>query len=303
MVVGSKEDGSVEGMETLLLQQGIMGILCSLGCCIWFGSSPPTPPSSSTFKRDKIRRNGISVGKETEKDEIKEILLKNVEEGRSSASNRKIDGGISGVLSNLLLLFRNPHYMTLFIAFGFGLSLFNAILTVLANILEPCGYTDDDTGNFAATLIGAGLVGAGVTGYLMDKYHIYRELLKLGFLCASITTIILSFSVRSDTDAGLYMSFGMLGFFMIPMLPCMIENAVECTYPLPEELSVGVLFAAGNVLGIGTTILMQYLIDYGGSDACDRWNTPVNLLIMGTAWICSCVVVTFKGPYKRLNAE
>ena len=66
----------------------------------------------------------------------------------------------------------------------------------------------------------------------------------------------------------LYVSFGLLGVFMIPMLPCMIENAVECTYPVTEEVSVGLLFAAGNVIGIGVTVLMQYLIDLGEDDAC-----------------------------------
>jgi hypothetical protein len=72
---------------------------------------------------------------------------------------------------------------------------------------------------------------------------------------------------------------------------------------MPEELSVGVLFAAGNVLGIGTTVLMQYLIDLGGDDACDEWDTPVNLLIMGTAWCCTVVALMYNGQYKRLKAE
>ena len=83
-------------------------------------------------------------------------------------------------MSTIKSLFSNRHYVTLFCAFGFGLSLFNAILTVLSNILYPCGYTDDDAGNFAATLIGCGLLGAGFVGYLMDMYHCYRLLLKLG---------------------------------------------------------------------------------------------------------------------------
>jgi len=31
--------------------------------------------------------------------------------------------------------------------------------------------------------------------------------------------------------------------------------------------------------------------------------SPVNLLIMGTAAACSCVVWMYNGPYKRLEAE
>ena len=34
----------------------------------------------------------------------------------------------------------------------------------------------------------------------------------------------------------------LIGFFMLPMLPAVVENCAECTYPLPEELSIGLLF-------------------------------------------------------------
>ena len=33
-----------------------------------------------------------------------------------------------------------------------------------------------------------------------------------------------------------------LGLFMLPMLPAVVENCAECTYPIPEELSTGLLF-------------------------------------------------------------
>ena len=45
-----------------------------------------------------------------------------------------------------LELFKDPNYRLLFVSFGLGLALFNALLTVLNNILEPCGYTEDDAG-------------------------------------------------------------------------------------------------------------------------------------------------------------
>ena len=180
-----------------------------------------------------MRRNGILVG-EDDADSIRaQLLIDTASEGRLSTGRgslgreRKVEGGMKGIMDNLYTLTQNRQYVILFISFSFGLSLFNAILTVLSQILHPCGYTDDDAGNFAATLIGAGLLGAGFAGWSMDTYHNYRFLLKAGFFCASSTTVLLSFSIKSTTTAGLYASFGLLGFFMIPMLPTMIENAIE----------------------------------------------------------------------------
>lgn len=37
---------------------------------------------------------------------------------------------------------------------------------------------------------------------------------------------------------------------MLPMLPAVLENCAETTYPLPEELSTGLLFVGGNYFGI-----------------------------------------------------
>ena len=89
---------------------------------------------------------------------------------------------------------------------------------------------------FAAALIGAGLLGAGFAGWSMETKHNYRPLLKGGFSCAAATTFVLAASIRENNSLALYVVFGLLGFFMIPMLPVMIENSIECTYPVSEEL-------------------------------------------------------------------
>ena len=36
----------------------------------------------------------------------------------------------------------------------------------------------------------------------------------------------------------------------MPILPVSLENCAECTYPLPEDLSVGILNIGQNVLGL-----------------------------------------------------
>ena len=61
----------------------------------------------------------------------------------------------------------------------------------------------------------------------------------------------------SDNFWGLFVSFALLGLFMLPMLPAVVENCAECTYPLPEELSIGILFVGGNILGIPFIFIVQ----------------------------------------------
>jgi len=94
-----------------------------------------------------------------------------------------------------------------------------------------------------------------------------------------------------------------LGVCMVPMLPVIIENAIECTYPASEELSTGLLFTAGNVIGIPITFLMQCLIDQQKDWTGSPWGRPVNLLIVGTGSLCSFVAFFYNGPYLRLETE
>jgi FLVCR family MFS transporter 7 len=61
-------------------------------------------------------------------------------------------------------LLRNKHYLILLLAFSVGLGMFNALITLLYQLVEPRGYSNDQAGYFGAVLISAGLVGAAFTG-------------------------------------------------------------------------------------------------------------------------------------------
>ena len=127
IVVSEDEDtGETKGMEDLLLMQAIMATVCAVGCAGWFQvsslrtplinnspsprlsmnppslplklpppppppqSEPLTPPSGSTEKRDKMRRNGILVG-EDDADSIRaQLLIDTASEGRLSTGRGSI---------------------------------------------------------------------------------------------------------------------------------------------------------------------------------------------------------------------
>jgi FLVCR family feline leukemia virus subgroup C receptor-related protein len=323
MVTGTEADNTdgndtINGMEKLLLYQGLACIVCTLLVLLFFRSQPPTPPSESTANRDKRNRirdaTATTATTATNHNTHSTPLLENANDASVDTSRDSISRKNRVSLTNesppaysvsgeAMSLFKNKDYVMLFMAFGLGLSLFNALLTVMNNVLEPCGYTEDDAGMFAATLIGAGMVGAGFAGYAMDAYHAYRPLLKAGFASAGFACCALSASLKPDNSLYIYISFGILGFCMIPMLPVMIENSIECTYPVSEELSAGILFTAGNVIGIPVTLLMQYLIDITPDDECGNFFTPVNILLMVTAFVCGGFAMRYNGQYKRLEAE
>lgn len=121
-----------------------------------------------------------------------------------------------------------------------------------------------------------------ILGYLLKSTMKYREILKGGFLLAISATALFLSMLYSNNMTGLSVAFGLMGeqiikhyillrcsinfiilyyakiphifhmpgFFMLPMLPCVLENCAECTYPVSEESSSGLLFLGGNILGV-----------------------------------------------------
>ena len=58
----------------------------------------------------------------------------------------------------------------------------------------------------------------------------------------------------------LLVSAGLLGFSLLPIIPSTIVNAVEYAYPVPEDLSVGVLYVAANTAAILFTFVGQVFL-------------------------------------------
>ena len=156
-----------------------------------------------------------------------------------------------------------------------------------------------------------GLLGAASTAVLLDMYHAYRAVLKGAFVCAFCALAFLCLVLQQSSDGGgpfggytmLLVAFGAMGFFTLPILPGVIENAVEATYPVPEEASSGLLFCSGNVVGILFTIVLAKLVKRdAGDDDAPYWTPATTFLLVAVA-VAVALVLPYQGEYKRLAAE
>lgn len=55
------------------------------------------------------------------------------------------------------LLLRDRAFCLLVWCFGGGLALFNALLTVLSQLLRPCGYSEEQSGTLGAVFLASGI--------------------------------------------------------------------------------------------------------------------------------------------------
>lgn len=112
----------------------------------------------------------------------------------------------------------------------------------IINTLINSNISNDNAGTFGAVFIVFGLVGAGCGSYLMEHTRAYRTILKCGVLLCIFACFLFISMLYSNNFWPLTISFSVLGFFILPLLPVMMENCAECTYPISEDLSMGILF-------------------------------------------------------------
>ena len=204
---------------------------------------------------------------------------------------------------DLINLLTNRHYFILLLGFSLGLAIFNSITTLLYQLIQPSGYSSEDAGIFGAVVILAGLLNAFLIGIIMDKTHAYRLLLKILLIGACGSALFFVLILQPNKYYPLSVSLGLMGFFLLPLLPVSFECAVECTYPIRAEWSTGLLMCLGNILGGIFIFIVGYLIKLEPIYKSGQIFTPASIFMLCFFVISASALFTYKGPYLRLEAE
>ena len=315
--------GDVAGMDTLMLIQAILATATAIWALFFFRREPPSPPSRSAAQRVEKR-----IADASPQPSPQEGPLPGSAEGPPGADTLALEAAVRPTLrrlpseivkDELTSLLRNREFIKLFVGFGIGLGLFNGVLTVTAQMIAPVYWqynattntttTDQDlqqsdAGMYGGVLIGTGLLGAGIAGPILDKTHVYRSFLKVGFCCGIGALIFMLAMLQPDNQAALTAAFAVMGLFMMPLLPITLETAVECTYPIPEETSASLLMLMGNVVGFICIYSLQVLIKMNPRFIDNPTVlTPNAVFLTSMVIFATAIILTYKGEYKRLAAE
>ncbi len=172
-------------------------------------------------------------------------------------------------------------------------------------MIMPYGYTNTDAGVFGVVFIVAGVVGSYLSAKLIEKYRKYRTFLKGFNWMVLVCSLWFLAMLYKDNYWPLLLSYGALGFFLCPLVPITMANCAECTYPISEELSMGLLFTGSNIIGFALIFACQILLDYTDPFDGDKTglSSPFNIFYVAAVITQNLFLIFFKGQYKRLNQE
>lgn len=270
----SGSGAEVTGVDSLLLFEGAFASFWFLTSFL-IKDSPPTPPSAAQVDSSLILNSASSSFASTVRD-IKEC-------------------------------FSNKHFTFLALSFGVGLGLFNAVTTLLEQMVAPFCYTSDDASLFGGLLIGCGLVSAGFVGLFLEKTRKYKIALRLGFSGAALATMGFTLSLKQGSSDAIAATCALMGICMLPMLPASFEAAAEVTYPVSEDISTGILMSFGQLTGIGFIFGLDALIKKqpacGTSQSATFYYSGTSILLVCVIAVCCMLIYQFDGELKRQKKE
>lgn len=194
------------------------------------------------------------------------------------------------LLTELRILFRNKQFLLLLIPFSIFVAAFNATSSLLNQIFEPYGFTEDQAGIAGAVLIFVGLGCSAIVSPIIDRTKAYLITLKMLIPLISICYLILVFIPQTRSFAAACILMALIGGSSFALLPCALEYLVEITFPVSPEASSVTAWAGGQLFG-GLFIIIMTALKGGFAHPPTRDQPPLSMIRALVFQAVLCIVV------------
>uniref|UniRef100_A0A3Q0S823 Choline/ethanolamine transporter FLVCR1 n=1 Tax=Amphilophus citrinellus TaxID=61819 RepID=A0A3Q0S823_AMPCI len=196
---------------------------------------------------------------------------------------------------SILNLAKNKAFVLLLISYGIMTGSFYSVSTLLNQMIMAC-YEELNAGRIGLTLVVAGMVGSILCGLWLDRTKLYKITTLIVYILSFLGMLVFTFTLDLDNIYLVFITAGILGFFMTGYLPLGFEFGVEITYPESEGTSSGLLNAFAQIFGIIFTLIQ-------GKLTTDHGPLAGNLFLC--AWIFLGIILTalIKSELKRHNVN
>ncbi|XP_069771962.1 choline/ethanolamine transporter flvcr2a-like isoform X3 [Narcine bancroftii] len=188
-------------------------------------------------------------------------------------------------------------FFLLIITYGINTGSYYAVSTLL-NKMVLAHYPSEElnAGRIGLTIVIAGMVGSIICGIWLDKTQTYKQTIMAVYFLSFAGMVVFTFTLDLGHLWVLFVTGGVLGFFMTGYLPLGFEFAAELTYPESEGTSSGLLNESAQIFGIILTISQGKLIDQFGTRAG-------NILIFVFLFVGTVLTALIKSDLKRMRAN
>lgn len=140
--------------------------------------------------------------------------------------------------------------------------MFNTFYTMMQQILCTKGYSNSFAGICSAVVILGGFVGAPVSGIIVDRTKKFEEVMKISFSLAILAGIgFAEFALHPNMHAFIVLFCILFGIFGLAGYPVGLELSAECTFPVEQTTSSGLIVLSGQIQGVIYIMMMSFLAE------------------------------------------
>uniref|UniRef100_UPI00398EE403 choline/ethanolamine transporter flvcr2a isoform X2 n=1 Tax=Pristiophorus japonicus TaxID=55135 RepID=UPI00398EE403 len=171
-------------------------------------------------------------------------------------------------IQSILQMIRSAPFFLLIVSYGINTGSYYAVSTLL-NKMVLTHYPGEElnAGRIGLTIVVSGMVGSIICGIWLDKTQTYKQTTLAVYFLSFTGMVVFTFTLSLGHVWVVFLTAGILGFFMTGYLPLGFEFGAELTYPESEGTSSGLLNESAQVFGIIFTISQGKLIDHFGTVA------------------------------------
>lgn len=164
--------------------------------------------------------------------------------------------------TSLLSLRKSVPFWLITIPYWIYVGFFNSLSSLLNQILQPYGFSEDEAGIAGAILIVVGLIASAIMSPITDRYKAYLLTIKIFIPILGICYLAFIWAPSSGTIAAPYVICALLGASSFILVPIVLEYIVEIMYPITPEVGSTICWAGGQLLG-GIFIVIQNALKDG----------------------------------------
>lgn len=178
---------------------------------------------------------------------------------------RSHGGTMSEFKTSVKAVLASPGYLYLLVTNAINTGVTLAAATVLNDlILSVFPDSEDDAGFIGLVMVVAGLVGAVISGLVLDFTAKFKEMTVGMYGLSVVSLVVFTATMFAERIWAVYIAGALAGLSLAGYVAVGFEFAAELTYPEPEGTSSGLLNAASMVLGIAFTVASGALLPLAG---------------------------------------
>ncbi|KAJ0395326.1 hypothetical protein ATCC90586_003804 [Pythium insidiosum] len=192
-------------------------------------------------------------------------------------------------------------------AFSVAECIVNAMSALLGKFLSTDGFSKSEIGLIGAAFIVSSLVGSQIISRYVDKRRNHQAALQICLVLTGVSLAVFKGSLPVGNTWLTLSSLMIVGAFLGPLQPIVLELGVECAFPTSEATVAALQQLCGNFLSAilvpGLSVLRRTHADASGHVPAKYFYATPEWIMVALLALTVFVFCFYDGEYKRFNHE